>query len=359
MVTITNNAVLTIQPGTTFKFGPNGGFTTTNGGAINAQGTYASPIIFTGQQQTAGSWQGVSIYSNSHNTSFFYCQFLYGGTSTRSMVEVGDPSNNTAAYASFQDVSFSNAQGNALYISATGKISILKCKFTGNGQYPISTTIESVSQIRQASNLVFGNGANGLDANGKNEIDVAGNYQVLDSVVFDKIYIPYYLHVYTGNAFWFKSNVTVKPGSVLHLAANLMLEIENTGSFNCVGTTSDSIIITGEQASAGFWDKIRFFGSSSSLNQISHTNISGGGSNSNTGWSDPGMITTPNNFGENSRFTISNCTISNSANWGIYLNYCISGGVNANGQTGAANIQSALSTANTFTSCQLGNVYTN
>jgi hypothetical protein len=74
-VNVNAGATLTINPGVVVQFG-NGASLTVNGTLI-AQGTSASPIIFTSATgATPGSWNYVQV--NSGNSIFKYCTFEYG-----------------------------------------------------------------------------------------------------------------------------------------------------------------------------------------------------------------------------------------------------------------------------------------
>ncbi|MDD2431013.1 MAG: hypothetical protein PHD88_08695 [Firmicutes bacterium] len=91
---ITVTAQLTIQPGTIVKFGNEAGLEVKNAGKIIAEGTQASPIIFTSicddqnggdtnkdgsiTSPNKGDW-GEILLEFAGNSTFKYCQFIYGG----------------------------------------------------------------------------------------------------------------------------------------------------------------------------------------------------------------------------------------------------------------------------------------
>ena len=86
-ITIGNNSVLTIQPGTVIKF--NAGSSLTVGYASNAtliaNGTASQPIIFTSAAlvPAAGAWEGLFFDGHTlNNTSLSYCNILYAGSNT-------------------------------------------------------------------------------------------------------------------------------------------------------------------------------------------------------------------------------------------------------------------------------------
>ena len=80
---------LTIEAGTTFKFGAYGSISTGYYGTaqLNAIGTANSPIVFTSISATpaAGDWNGLYFYGHtSTNTTLDYCEFRYAAKGTDS-----------------------------------------------------------------------------------------------------------------------------------------------------------------------------------------------------------------------------------------------------------------------------------
>jgi hypothetical protein len=342
-VTITNNAVLTISPGVNLKFTGNGGFTTSNGGAIRAEGTSASPIVFTGFEETSGYWYGVDIYTNSLNNVFKYCQFKFGGKGSRSMVRIGDASTINLGRATFQNCSFSNGLKNGMFIAGNSFLSnSTNNSFTGNQQYPISTELACLDSI---------SGSNSFTGNNSDYIYVSDDYQIFSNVHFHKLNVPFYLNATSNNAFEINSDWTIDPGVQIVMGSNLKFEIEEAwgsypaGSFNCLGISSDPIIIRGFQSVPGYWNKIRFMGSTSTNNKIVYTHISDGGSNAESPYnSDPGMITLYSDgaYGAN-KLSINNCQVSNSSTYGIFV--IMGQGATVNGFTSTATITPNLTSS--------------
>ncbi|MCU7548292.1 hypothetical protein OCK74_04160 [Chitinophagaceae bacterium LB-8] len=76
LVYITNNATITIEPGTTIKgqyTDPVGGLVITRGAKINAKGTATNPIVFTSASGTprAGDWAGIVLLGKAKTNSSF------------------------------------------------------------------------------------------------------------------------------------------------------------------------------------------------------------------------------------------------------------------------------------------------
>ena len=78
-VQVESIATLTIEPGTVLHFG-SGGYLESMG-ILKAIGTPTNPIIFTGEEQTAGYWRGVLFYLSNHaENEIAYCDISYGGS---------------------------------------------------------------------------------------------------------------------------------------------------------------------------------------------------------------------------------------------------------------------------------------
>ncbi len=341
-VDISNNVVLKIDPGVTIEFTDDanaqdgGELSTSDGGAIDAEGTSASQITFTGEQGVPGYWNGVDIFTNSNHNIFKYCKFQYGGKGTRSMVYVGDPNSNNIGRVSFQNCTFSNGLANGLYLNFNSFIdNSSNNTFTANAQYPVSTALEAVSQL-STSNTYTGNGSDYIYIN--------SDYQCYANVHLQKFDVFYYVTANSGTTIQILGDCIIDPGVTIAMGSNMELEVTaqngHTGSFNCVGTATNPITIKGFQSSQGYWDKIRFNGSTSPNNQINHTNIQDGGSYNDGYLYDKGMITAvnaPNNL------TISNCNISNALFSGIYIKSNYNGEYGSiNGQRTSGDIQNTL-----------------
>ncbi|MBC7923083.1 MAG: hypothetical protein H7Z75_18545 [Ferruginibacter sp.] len=88
-VRVLNGATLTIQAGTVIKGDCNGTLIIERGSRIEANGTESSPIVFTGVNESRGSWGGVVILGRASNNE---------GPNVRieGIITVGDPPSATA-----------------------------------------------------------------------------------------------------------------------------------------------------------------------------------------------------------------------------------------------------------------------
>ncbi|MBX2842679.1 MAG: hypothetical protein KTR26_12990, partial [Flammeovirgaceae bacterium] len=75
------NSGLIISPGVTFGFASDKRFWVDDEGYLNAIGTEASPIVFTGKDETVGYWKGLVIWTNNLDNKLDYVEVSYGGSS--------------------------------------------------------------------------------------------------------------------------------------------------------------------------------------------------------------------------------------------------------------------------------------
>ncbi|MFB6166466.1 MAG: hypothetical protein ABEJ31_15005 [Haloarculaceae archaeon] len=79
---VKNGATLTVTPGTRLKFGQGAKILVSEASALSAAGTCQEPIVFTGDQQTRGYWDGL-VFQNADSvpSTLQYCQVEYAGGS--------------------------------------------------------------------------------------------------------------------------------------------------------------------------------------------------------------------------------------------------------------------------------------
>jgi hypothetical protein len=86
-ISIGNNSVLTIQPGTVIKFSAGASLSIGDGSnaTLIANGTSVKPIIFTSSAlvPAAGAWEGLFFEDHTlNNSSLSYCNIMYAGSNT-------------------------------------------------------------------------------------------------------------------------------------------------------------------------------------------------------------------------------------------------------------------------------------
>src|SRR6056297_485546 len=82
-VAVESGAKLTIEPGVVVEFVVDAGLTVVSDNSVLiASGTEEEPILFTGEQEIAGYWRGINIFSNSVENTISHAQILYAGSAS-------------------------------------------------------------------------------------------------------------------------------------------------------------------------------------------------------------------------------------------------------------------------------------
>ncbi len=152
--------IITIQAGVVVKF--NSGTAINLGnvnyndqlGAIVANGTAASPVLFTANlgSPTPGYWNYIRTQPYTGPSSFNYAIFEYGGSSGNGLINVNGGS------PAFTNCTFRNSSNYGIYHThdaATASVSA--CAFQNNGGYPLHWNPQSVPSIGD-DNTFTGNG---------------------------------------------------------------------------------------------------------------------------------------------------------------------------------------------------------
>lgn len=183
------DAELTIEPGVTIKIMNEGNIILRTNGNIIANGTNATPIVFTSIKDdnhgnddnqdgdntvpAAGDWGCINL-NGSQNSTFSYCQFLYGGRDNTNPATVDVSSE---AKATFNNCTFAYNSGallNNMYVGALNASNadkntiITNCRFFGN-KVPMTINAEmSIDNSNSFSNEGLSNKCNGIFVSGSN-----------------------------------------------------------------------------------------------------------------------------------------------------------------------------------------------
>ena len=329
-MTVTGNALLTIEPGVTIMFDSNdGGLTVEENAGISMVGTPDKPIVFTGPTNNPnnGSWDNILINSVRNDNRLEYVQFIRGGSQTgnwRAPVEIrGKVHMNNCLV----DGSLSNG--------ITTEYSGCFYSFDNN---TIKNCADYAWKTENNASLYEGVGYNNIFiANGKNMIFVDPSYYTLeDHVTLKRMSIPYYFP--NGYDIREAYKYTIEPGVTMLFGSNQGFIISEATTFIADGTIDAPITIRGLEDEPGFWNGIRY-SSNKQASIMNYVNISGGGYGN--GWSESNNLYIYE--GSDRRLTITNCVISKSQYYGI--------------QVGSPETMQNITHNNViFLDCQAGNV---
>ena len=235
-ITVQQNATLTIQPGVTVIFdGASYPFTVV--GTIDALGTAAQPILFTGATKSAGSWRGLLVAGTGGVKA--------GLQLDNTTIEYGGAFTTAEIYADLADISINHSQiqtslKNGLEITNNASFSIQNTGFTGNVQDAMTVHEPKIDLA------MTGLAASG---NGRNAVHIAGiNTQMNGQRRWANPGIPYFIDGSVNNAAG--DVLTIDPGSELDFNGGAL---NISGELLAQGTQTAAIVLSGATPVAGSW----------------------------------------------------------------------------------------------------------
>jgi len=268
-VSVTDDALLTINPGSTIMFTSNGLFTVESDGALKAIGTAKEPILFTGEQKTAGYWDAIRFRgSNNTKNEIAHAVIEYGGgDSDGALTLKGSYGGDNRLKLS--NVTFKHSASHGFKFEKRTKLDKFEnITSTKNAKSAGVVDVSALDKLDSASNFT-GN-------LGSDYIIVNGGY-VPTNATWQKLTVPFLINGDIGindNA-----TLTLKPGVRLVFNSGKHLGTGPLGVLNAVGTAEEPILFTGKEKVAGYWNGIEI-GSNSTNNILKHTifEYAGGGS---------------------------------------------------------------------------------
>ena len=316
---------LVIKEGSTFVFNSANAFTISSTGSLIAKGTKAKPILFTGEQKTAGFWKGLRFYySNNIKNELDYVTVEYGGGN---------------GYGNLVLDALSHEPCRIKITNSTLKHSLNHGFWFDDGS--IIDTFSNVTSTKNSKSAgrVTANSMASLDSASK----FTGNtkdYITLPVSTLDKdatwqsLTVPVNV---TGDI-GIQKNLVIKEGSTFVFNSTNAFTISSTGSLIAKGTKAKPILFTGEQKTAGFWKGLRFYYSNNIKNELDYVTVEYGGGN---GY---GNLVLDALSHEPCRIKVNSSTFTNSSKYGIWLD---KGSVT----------NSDIATSNSFTNNTDGNIH--
>lgn len=111
-------------------------------------------------------------------------------------------------------------------------------------------------------------------------------------------------------------DLTIEAGTVIEFETDAGLKVNDNGSLSAIGTASEMIVFTGTDKSRGSWAGL-YFESADNDNRLSYCHINYGGGVAFNSNDDKGNIIAY----AGCKVSVDNCTIENSATYGINANY--------------------------------------
>lgn len=298
--TVTVNADLIIEPGVEIVMCPSARLYIEQNGSLYAVGTSSSPIVFRGKNAAPGYWDLIRINSNDPDNKLKYVTISDGGGYSYYRNASIYVTKKYTGQLTLQNSVIRNSKGYGIEVENGASIPNFSSNtFSNNGNAPVRIPFSLIGTLDDSSN--YG------DGNYENYIYVSGS-DMNQAQTVDKINVPYYIE---GKG-TINDDLKLNPGVQILMGPKASIYCESTGSFNAVGTSSDSIYIKGKVNSVGYWDLI-LMNSNNPLNKFSHVRISNGGQYSY--YKHSSIYVPKKNTGS---LEIIDSHISDSYAWGIY-----------------------------------------
>jgi hypothetical protein len=274
-ITVAASALLTVEPGVRVEFAQGAGLEVD--GALNAVGTAALPIVFTGTQATAGYWDGIYFNTTIDNRNVLDHVIVeyagYASLFSGVMANVG-------LYKSSVQITNStlrNGSGFGLGMSAGSKL-VAAAGFAGN-----TLTLNTSGAATLLGDVVGQlSGGSTFGGNSKDIVAVAG-HTVATAQTWPALDVPYLI----GGTVTVQAALTIAAGAHFRFASAQGLTVSSTGSLTAQGLTGKEITFVADQPTPGYWDGISYSSSNDIKNVLDHVIIEYGGTNAAYSSSDP------------------------------------------------------------------------
>jgi len=290
--TISDSQVLTIDPGNIIKF--DGDRQLIVQGSMMAVGTNTNPITFTSNAAVPapGNWENIYFNAVDYISELSYCHVYYGGSLNGSIYT----RNNTYWWVRmlFSEIAYSASYG--IYNHTTSTSEVVVCDIHDCNDNPIRTGANSAGRISDYCSFT-NNTSNAIRVDGQN---ITGNWVWADND------IPFIIwgSVILDNGHW----VELSPGVEIRFNAGTLFQI--SGQLIANGEPSNHIIFTTNQGvpTPGYWDRLYFYNANPGT-ILNYCDVSYGGS----------LYANIEIRNCSGNVTITNSTVKNSLNDGIYI----------------------------------------
>ncbi len=299
-IAVNNNALLTIEKGSTLLFTDSTGLTVNGDGALKAVGTITQPILFTSEQKTAGYWEGLRFYySNNVKNELDYVTVEYGGGNSYGGLTL-DASSSSPCRIKISNSTFKNSSNHGFWFDDGSIID----KFTN-----VTSTKNSKSAgLLSASSLYGLDSASKFTGNTNDYITLKGS--ILNK---DATWQPLTVPINVTGDIGISKNLVIKEGSSFVFNSGNAFTINSTGSLIAKGTKAKPILFTGEQKTAGYWEGLRFYYSNNVKNELDYVTVEYAGGNNY------GNLMLDANTHSPCRIKINNSTFKHSLNHGFWF----------------------------------------
>ncbi|MBE0652167.1 MAG: right-handed parallel beta-helix repeat-containing protein [Bacteroidales bacterium] len=302
------NARLTIEPNVFIQVKEGIGIRVTPEGTIISSGTPGNEVIMTSSSPGEGLyWKGLLVNSNSNLNKLEHTHVLYAGNSVFS----GSGSNVASAVKVYNgklsliNTKIANSLNYGLVLQAGELNEFSLNTFENIEMYAIALSADQAGKLDNASS--FANPSRAV------EIYASTIESNRDIIIPD---LPANARYYVNGNLILKSYFEISAGAYLDFAMNAYVLVDPLGTLVANGTESDPIVFTSSRAGEGIYWKGFHIKSSDPRNSFNHAVISHAGSST---WNFPGLDYAAAIGIENGALKLTNTTISNSNDYGVYI----------------------------------------
>lgn len=296
-------AALTIEPGTVIEFEENAGIGIYDNGTINAVGTETAQIVLRGAQNVAGYWRGIHTETNSLTNRLEYVTIQNAGSNyvyccnQVATVFVKD------GKMAFKDVTITDGEGHGIYAKSSAEFSAYE---------NVTISSHKLEPLAIAPNLIQYLDGTNSDYSGNDEDYVRILVSRLnEAVTAPANNVPYLLE---GKVFDITEPMIVEAGAEFVVEENGGIGIFDEGSLTIQGTAANPVIIRGKQSVAGYWRGIHLE-TNKIANKFEYLQLSEAGGDYVYCCNPIASI-----YFKDGNLSLSNITVSNGDNYGIYVN---------------------------------------
>ena len=299
-ISVSDGAMLTLDPGVTIYFGEGHELTVSSGGRLSAQGTADQPIVLTGMEAIRGYWGGLRFYqSNSMDNVLDHVTVAYGGGYWDGNVTVTGSSSAPSRVA-ITNCTIRDSETYGLYLSECVLDTFSGNTITANTLGAGYATPDTLTYLDDTSTYT---------GNDEDVVVVPGG-SVSAEATWSGIDAAYQF----AGSLLVSAPLAINAGATLMFGQNQQMTIDQNGRLDAVGTADAPIVLTGEEAIRGYWGGLRFYQSNSTDNAMDYVTIEYGG-----GYWDANLYITGTSSSP-ARVAVTNCIIRESGSYGFMMN---------------------------------------
>lgn len=264
--------VLTIEPGTTLKFGDEAMLEVMTGAALAAAGTEDDPILFTGWQPSPGSWGGILFHSSALSNEISHAIVEYAGSTDGASGNVTMSSKGGGRIKLTSTVLRRGARFGLTVLETGGLVEFADNTITENEGGAIRVEVAAVHELNGKGNTISENGKG-------NQVSIEGlASRVEDDVTWPSLSPAIYRVSPTGGGatdISVRGHLSIEAGAVFEFVGGSGIGVyTGTAGLSAIGTEEEPIIFRGVDGTG--WSGIGFCESNWAGNVLEFVEIHNG-----------------------------------------------------------------------------------